>query len=56
MSVHGELDSALRELSHCEQCLRTGQNELALRELSRAIVKLRSIESKVKRLERAAKS
>jgi hypothetical protein len=56
MSVHGEIERALRELDDCERAIKATDSGRALRELSSAMSKIKDIESKVKRLEREAKS
>jgi hypothetical protein len=56
MSIHGEIDRALRELDDCERAIKASDSDRALRELRSAVSKIKAVESKVKRLERESKA
>jgi hypothetical protein len=55
MSVHGDLDDAIRRLDDCERAIKKGDMTRALREIRDAIRKLKDLDSPIKRLEREAK-
>jgi hypothetical protein len=56
MTIRGDIDDIIgRELDDCERALKRGDADKAMRELRDAVSKLKDIESKVNRLEIAAR-